>query len=59
MAFSSDGGHVLSGSSDNTPKLWHVGTGALFGGFAGTLENRSGQRVLTRGGLVLSGTGDK
>jgi len=35
VAFSSDGGRVLSGSHDNTVKLWDAATGALIRTFEG------------------------
>jgi WD40 repeat protein len=37
VAFSPDGGRVLSGSHDNTVKLWDAATGALIRTFAGAL----------------------
>ena len=59
MAFSPDGGRVLSGSGDGTIKLWAAATGALirtFGGHSGHADSVAFSRD---GGRVLSGSYDK
>ncbi len=59
VAFSPDGKQLLTGSEDNTLKLWDAGTGLLlrtFGGHTGTARSVS---FVPGGKQILSGSGDR
>jgi WD40 repeat protein len=59
VAFSPDGGRVLSGGSDNTIKLWEVATGALIRTFEGHSAIVASVAFSPDGTRVLSGGWDK
>jgi len=58
VAFSDDGVRVLSGSSDNTIKLWDAATGALIRTFEGHSNVVSSVAFSPNGARVLSGSFD-
>ena len=58
VAFSPDGKHVLSGSMDNTIKLWDVASGQLLRTFEGHSDGVSSVAFSPDGRQVLSGSLD-
>ena len=58
VAFSPDGRQVLSGSSDNTVKLWDTATGREIRTFSGHSEDVSSVAFSPDGRQVLSGSWD-
>jgi predicted NACHT family NTPase len=59
VAFSPDGARVLSGSGDNTLKLWDAASGQLIRTFEGHTRGVSSIAFSPDGARVLSGGGDK
>jgi WD40 repeat protein len=59
VAFSPDGARVLSGSRDNTLKLFDAATGALIRTFEGHLDTVHSVAFSPDGSSVLSGSWDK
>lgn len=59
MAFSPDGRWALSGSGDNTLKLWEVATGREVRAFSGHTEEVWSVAISPDGRWALSGSGDK
>src|SRR5262245_11812940 len=59
VAFSADGTRVLSGSDDDTIKLWDAATGALIRTFEGHSGWVSSVAFSADGARVLSGSRDK
>ena len=59
VAFSPDGGRVLSGSEDATIKLWNAVTGALLRTFHGHSDRVFSVAFSPDGNRVLSGSHDK
>ena len=59
VAFSPNGAQVLSGSFDNTVKLWDVASGRLLRTFVGHAGVVQSVAFSPNGALVASGSGDK
>ena len=59
VAFSADGARVLSGSHDNTLKLWDAATGALIRTFEGHSGGVTSVAFSADGARVLSGSRDE
>jgi WD40 repeat protein/chitodextrinase len=59
VAFSPDGKMALSGSSDNTIKLWDVETQQEIRNFKGHNDKVYAVRFFTDGNTIVSGSGDK
>src|SRR5262245_41847391 len=58
VAFSTDGRQVLSGSGDNTLKLWDAATGALLRTFRGHSGGVKAVMFFADGKLILSASLD-
>ncbi len=58
VAFSPDGQYVLSGSDDNTIKLWDVNTGEVIRSFEGHTDDVESAVFSPDGQYVLSGSDD-
>jgi DNA-binding beta-propeller fold protein YncE len=59
VAFSPDGSRVLSGSGDNTVRLWDAATGALIHAFEGHSNGVNSVAYSPDGSRLLSGSYDK
>jgi len=58
VAFSPDGGQLVSGSDDNNVRLWNMQTGALFAGHEGHHKRVIFGRILNGWDFVASGSLD-
>jgi WD40 repeat protein len=58
VAFSPDGKHALTGSSDKTAKLWDVATGAEVRTFSGHTGTMASVAFSSDGKYVLTGSWD-
>jgi len=59
VAISPDGGTLVSGSADNTVKVWRLSDGALLRTLTGHVWSVNSIAISTDGGMLVSGSGDE